>query len=72
MQQKDNDMEIHYTYSMCFKWIQIIKLGVCLSYPDSDELFKSKVINVCPEGEFAGLAFAFRNPLLLTCRVSVA
>ena len=28
MQQIDNnDMEIHYTYSMCFKWIQIIKLG---------------------------------------------
>ena len=53
-------------------WVFIIKaISVncgCLSYQDSDELFKSKFITLLTEGEFAGLAFAFCSPLPLSCR----
>ena len=42
----------------------IYQLGVCLTYPDSDNVLNSKSIIVLSEGELSGVA-------ALTCRVTV-
>ena len=58
--------------SVCWRDMpRYLLIAVCRSYPDSDEFFNYQSI-VCPEGEYARLAFALRETLPLTCSVRVA